>query len=45
MPVEIFNVGEYRRKKGYFTMRDITSEEGVAERNMCNEEVLYHMLM
>jgi broad specificity phosphatase PhoE len=40
MPVEIFNVGEYRRKKGYFSMRDIETEESNVGRNQCNEEAL-----
>lgn len=37
MPVKIFNVGEYRRQKGFFSMRDIDNEE--EDRNKCNAEV------
>ena len=39
MPVKLFNVGEYRRKKGYFTLRDVVAEEASSQRDKCNEEV------
>lgn len=44
MPVEIFSVGEYRRRKGIFGLRDVDNTNETAARDAFNAEAIADMI-